>query len=228
MIVDIIIPAYNEEGTVGRVVGDVRSEHVRQIIVVDNNSTDDTARVAEEAGAVVLRESRRGYGAACLEGIRHVNQMEQLADVVAFLDGDYSDHPEELDDVLAPIIEGRAEMVIGSRALGNREAGSMTPQQRFGNWLASVLIVTLYGVKFTDLGPFRTITLPSLNVLDMQDKTYGWTVEMQVKGIKHGLRIVEVPVNYRKRGAGKSKVAGTLKGTIFAGYKIIKTILKYR
>ncbi len=227
MIVDVVIPAFNEEGTIGRVVGDIDRNLVRNVIVVNNGSTDATVQVAEAAGALVLHETFMGYGAACLKGIKYVNDLPEKADAIVFMDGDYSDHPEQLIELIEPIRANEVDMVIGSRALGIRESGSMTPQQVFGNWLATFLIRIIYKVKFTDLGPFRAVSLDALNKMDMKDRTYGWTVEMQVKAIRQGLRFKEIPVDYRKRGAGKSKVAGTVKGTIFAGYKIIATILKY-
>lgn len=227
MIVDVVIPAFNEEGTIGRVVGDIDRSLVRNVIVVNNGSTDSTIEVAKSAGAIVLTEDFMGYGAACLKGIKYVNDQVEKADVIAFMDGDYSDHPEQLIELIEPIEAKEVDMVIGSRALGNKESGSMTPQQVFGNWLATFLIRIFYKVRFTDLGPFRAVTLEALNKMDMQDRTYGWTVEMQVKAIRQGFKFKEIPVDYRKRGAGKSKVAGTVKGTIFAGYKIIATILKY-
>lgn len=227
MIIDVVIPAYNEEGCVGKVVQDLDKNLVRNIVVVNNNSTDNTVEVAQNAGAIVLTETKQGYGAACLNGIAYINKQEIPADIIAFLDADYSDHPEQLIEVVQPILNGEIDMVIGSRNTGKREAGSMTPQQLFGNWLATFLIRIIYRVRYTDLGPFRAIRRKSLNELQMVDQTYGWTVEMQVKAIKHKMRIIEVPVDYRKRGAGKSKVAGTLKGTILAGYKIITTIFKY-
>lgn len=227
MITDIIIPAWNEEGTIGNVVRAIPKDMVRNIIVVNNRSTDRTAEVAAAAGAVVLHEDKRGYGAACLRGIAYANATMPPPDVIAFVDGDFSDHPEQLPELLVPIRDGEADMVIGSRASGQREPGSMTPQQVFGNWLAVWLMRMIYGHRYTDLGPFRTIRTESLNQLEMRDLTYGWTVEMQVKALKHKLKVTEVPMRYRKRGAGKSKVAGTLKGTILAGYKIITTIFKY-
>jgi len=227
VITDIIIPAWNEEGTIGNVVRAIPKDMVRNIIVVNNRSTDRTAEVAAAAGAVVLHEDKRGYGAACLRGIAYANATMPPPDVIAFVDGDFSDHPEQLPELLVPIRDGEADMVIGSRASGQREPGSMTPQQVFGNWLAVWLMRMIYGHRYTDLGPFRTIRTESLNQLEMRDLTYGWTVEMQVKALKHKLKVTEVPMRYRKRGAGKSKVAGTLKGTILAGYKIITTIFKY-
>ena len=225
--IDIVIPAFNEEGCVAKVVSDIDKNLVRHVVVVNNNSTDNTAKIAEQAGAIVLHEKKQGYGAACLKGIRYLNDLETPPDLIGFMDADYSDHPEELITLVDPILNEDMDMVIGSRNTGEREAGSMTPQQLFGNWLATFLIRIIYRVRFTDLGPFRVIKRSSLEELEMIDQTYGWTVEMQVKAIKKKLSFKEVPVSYRKRGAGKSKVAGTLKGTILAGYKIISTIIKY-
>ncbi len=170
---------------------------------------------------------KRGYGISCLTGLDVCRKSNPPPDVVAFMDGDYSDYPEQLVEIVAPIIEGKCDMVIGSRALGNREKGSMTPQQRFGNCLATWMIKLIYRKTCTDLGPFRAITWKALEDIAMKDHTYGWTVEMQIKVIKKGYEFIEIPVDYRHRGAGKSKVAGTLKGTILAGWKIITTILKY-
>jgi glycosyltransferase involved in cell wall biosynthesis len=226
MLIDVIIPAFNEEQSVGKVVSTIPRDLVTEVVVADNNSTDRTAEIAREAGATVLPAPRQGYGSACLVGIAHINQKAMPPDIVVFMDADYSDHPEQLKDIVAPILAGEMDMVIGSRALGAREKGSMAPQQIFGNWLATRMMRVLYGVSFTDLGPFRAITLEALNALEMKDKDYGWTVEMQVKAAKQKLRFTEVPVDYRKR-IGKSKIAGTVKGTILAGYKIITTILKY-
>lgn len=226
-LINVIIPAYNEEKSIAKVVNAIPKELVQEVIVVNNNSTDQTATQAEAAGATVLTESRAGYGYACLKGIAYAASKapEVRPDIIVFLDGDYSDYPEELPAVVKPIIEGRAEMVIGSRALGKRESGAMMPQQLFGNWLATTLLKWLYGAKFTDLGPFRAIKLQTLLNLDMQDKTYGWTVEMQAKAAKQKIAYTEVPVSYRCR-IGVSKVSGTVKGTIMAGYKIIFTIFK--
>jgi len=225
-IIDVIIPAFNEENSVGNVVNEIPKELVREIIVVNNNSTDGTAINAKNAGATVLKEPNMGYGNACLKGMSHIAQKEIKPDIIVFLDADYSDYPEEMVDVIQPIIEQKMDMVIGSRALGNLEKGSMTPQQIFGNWLATFLLKLFYGVKYTDLGPFRAIKYSSLVALRMKDKTYGWTVEMQVKATKQKMNTCEVPVNYRVR-IGFSKVSGTVKGTIGAGYKIITTIFKY-
>lgn len=223
----VIIPAYNEENSVGRVIKDIPTNLVREIIVINNNSNDKTAIVAKSAGATVLDELRQGYGFACLKGIDYLKKMERKPDIVVFLDADYSDHPEELPQIVAPILESDVELVIGSRALGDKESGSMTPQQVFGNWLATKLIKWFYGVVYTDLGPFRAIKYDRLIDLNMCDQTYGWTVEMQVKAAKQGLKSIEIPVSYRVR-VGKSKISGTIKGTILAGYKIITTIFKYK
>ncbi|MEZ4760403.1 MAG: glycosyltransferase family 2 protein [Flavobacteriales bacterium] len=227
MVVDVIIPAFNEEEAVGHVVRDIPTELVREVVVVNNASSDRTRQRAEEAGATVLDQPLRGYGNACLMGIAHLRDKERRPDVVVFLDGDHSDHPEELPRLLAPIAEGQADLVIGSRALGTRERGSMTPQQVFGNRLACTLMRWLYGVHYTDLGPFRAIRWEALERLGMEDRNYGWTVEMQVKAARQRLPYAEVPVDYRRR-IGFSKVSGTVKGTIMAGYKIIATIFKYR
>lgn len=225
-VVKVIIPAYNEENGVGQVIAEIPKHIVSEIIVINNASTDNTEVVATKAGATVLRESIPGYGRACLKGIDYLKQTEHKPDIVVFLDADHSDYPEEIGSVIKPILDLQADMVIGSRALGNKERGSMTPQQIFGNWLATRLLKLFYGVKFTDLGPFRAITYSKLLELDMQDKTFGWTVEMQLKAAKNGLRCVEVPVRYRKR-IGFSKISGTVKGTVMAGYKILYTIFKY-
>lgn len=222
----MIIPACNEEMSIGKVVSEIPHEIVQEIIVVNNGSTDRTAQVAEEAGATVLHEPRSGYGHACLKGIEYSKQAVPQPVIIVFLDGDYSDYPEEISAVVKPILDDKADMVIGSRALGTREKGSLTVQQIFGNWLATTLLKLFFRAEFTDLGPFRAIRLSSLLDLNMQDKTYGWTVEMQVKGAKRRLRSMEVPVRYRKR-IGVSKVSGTLKGTVMAGYKILHTIFRH-
>ena len=222
----VIIPAFNEENSVGNVVRDIPAELVDEVVVVNNNSNDQTAVEAARAGATVLDEPIQGYGRACLRGIAYARNRQQKPDVVVFLDADYSDYPGEMSALVAPILSNEVDMVIGSRALGNRQRGSMTPQQVFGNWLATTLLRWLYGVRYTDLGPFRAIRFESLLAMNMQDKTYGWTVEMQLKAAKQGLRIAEIPVSYRKR-IGFSKISGTVKGTVLAGYKIITTIFKY-
>lgn len=224
--IKVIIPAFNEQDSIGKVIYDIPKEWVSEIIVVNNNSGDHTRSVATSSGATVLDETQQGYGYACLRGIAYVSKLPVKPDVIVFMDADYSDHPEELPRVVQPILEDRADLVIGSRALGKRERGAMTPQQLFGNWLATRLLRLLYGVHFTDLGPFRAIRYNALMQINMQDKTYGWTVEMQLKAARHKLRCMEVPVNYRRR-IGVSKVSGTVKGTLMAGYKIIWTILKY-
>jgi len=224
-IVTVIIPAYNEEQSIGKVVLDIPREIVEHVIVVNNNSTDSTVKVASEAGAIVLDEPRKGYGWACLKGIEHSKKLK--TDIVVFLDGDYSDYPQEIPDVINPILSQNMDMVIGSRVLGKREKGSLTPQQIFGNWLATKLIRLFYRAKFTDLGPFRAINSDKLELLKMSDKTYGWTIEMQIKAAKQKMQFCEVPVNYKKR-IGVSKVSGTVKGTILAGIKIIFAVFKYR
>lgn len=222
----VIIPAFNEQNAVGLVIDEIPKDLVSEIIVVDNGSTDDTYEQAKSRGATTLREPLRGYGNACLRGLQHIEESEAKPDVVVFLDGDHSDFPEQLGKLTTPIVENESDLVIGSRALGKKEKGSMTPQQVVGNWLATTLIKLFYGVKYTDLGPFRAIRYSCLQTIEMQDKTYGWTVEMQLKAAKLNLRVQDVPVDYRQR-IGVSKVSGTVKGTIGAGYKIIYTIFKY-
>lgn len=199
---------------------------ISEIVVINNASTDQTAQVARQAGATVVNEPMPGYGRACLKGIEYLQQSNIRPDIVVFLDADHSDYPEEIEMLVEPIVLGKSDLVIGSRALGQKERGSMTPQQLFGNWLATRLLKWLYRVEFTDLGPFRAIRLDRLLELNMEDKTYGWTVEMQLKAAKQKLKCVEVPVRYRKR-IGYSKISGTVKGTVLAGYKIITTIFKY-
>ncbi len=222
----VIIPAFNEQNAVGLVIDEIPKDLVSEIIVVDNGSTDDTFQQAQSRGATVLQEPVRGYGNACLKGMDHIAESSTRPDIVVFLDGDHSDYPEQMRDLVKPIIDGKVDMVIGSRAMGQKEQGSMTPQQVFGNWLATWLIKLFYGVRFTDLGPFRAIRYESLLTIGMQDRTYGWTVEMQLKAAKLNLRSIDIPVDYRRR-IGISKVSGTVKGTIGAGYKIIYTIFKY-
>lgn len=224
-VVSVVIPAFNEEKAIANVIRDIPEDVVTHVIVVNNNSTDNTARIAEDAGAIVLHEPNKGYGWACLRGIAHAKDLN--TDIIVFLDGDYSDFPQEIPIVIKPILDNEADMVIGSRVLGKREKGSLTPQQVFGNWLATKLVRVFYRAKFTDLGPFRAITMNALEKLKMSDKTYGWTIEMQIKAAKQKLRFCEVPVNYKKR-IGKSKVSGTVKGTVFAGIKIIFAVFKYR
>ncbi len=224
--VDVIIPVYNEEGSIGLVIGDIPKEIVNEVVVVNNLSTDNSVEVAKRAGATVVDQDKRGYGNACLKGIEYVDAKAVKPYILVFLDGDYSDHPEELPALLKPIIEDDYDLVIGSRTTGNQEKGAMLPQAVFGNFLATSLIRLFYGFTFTDLGPFRVIKYESLKSLEMQDTTFGWTVEMQVKALKKGLKCTEVPVSYRKR-IGVSKITGTLTGTVKAGYKIIWTIFKY-
>ncbi len=227
MTIDVIIPAYNEESSIGLVISNIPKNLVREIVVVSNASTDKTEEVATNAGAKVLQEPQKGYGAACLKGLTYLKEKGNNApDIVVFIDGDFSDYPEEMPLVVNPIIEQGFDMVIGSRALGNKEKGAMMPQQIFGNWLATTLIKLLYKVTFTDLGPFRAITWQALEKIKMEDTNFGWTVEMQVKAARLNLKCTEVAVNYKKR-IGVSKVTGTLYGTFMAGYKIIYTIFKY-
>lgn len=222
----VIIPAYNEEASIAKVIQDLPPALVSEIVVVDNNSTDKTSENAKDAGATVLFQKLKGYGNACLMGIEYLKKMDTSPSIVVFIDGDYSDYPEQLSIVIKPIVEADYDMVIGSRSLGIKTRGSMTPQQIFGNKLATTLMKWLYKTNYTDLGPFRAIKFNSLIALNMEDKNYGWTVEMQLKAAKLKMKTCEVAVNYRKR-IGISKVSGTVKGTIMAGYKIITTIFKY-
>lgn len=223
--IKVIIPAFNEEDAIANVIQEIPS-CVSEIIVVDNNSNDTTALVAKSAGATVLSESQKGYGYACLKGLSYIETTSPLPDIVVFLDGDYSDYPEELTLLVDPIINNDCEFVLGSRTKDLREDGSMTPQQIFGNWLATTLMRIFFNSKFTDLGPFRAIRYSTLKSLNMTDKTYGWTVEMQLKVLKKKVSYKEIPVRYKKR-IGVSKVSGTIKGTIFAGIKILGWIFKY-
>ncbi|WP_236017406.1 glycosyltransferase family 2 protein [Roseivirga sp. E12] len=224
--VKVIIPAFNEEQSIAHVVNDIPEDWVQEVIVVNNASNDNTVAVAEAAGATVLTEQKPGYGNACLKGINYLTDINRRPEILVFIDGDYSDYPEQLPELIRPIIEEDVDLVIGSRALGNREGGSMTFPQVFGNWLATSLMKLFYKVKFTDLGPFRAIKFDKLIELQMEDRTYGWTVEMQVKAARHKFKTAEVPVNYKRR-IGVSKVSGTVKGTFLAGYKILYTIFKY-
>lgn len=228
MKINVIIPVFNESGSIGYVLKDIPSDLVDEVIVVNNGSTDNTAQIAHSAGATVLVENQRGYGAACLKGINYIQNktIEQQPDIVVFIDGDYSDYPEQMRLLIRPIELNNADFVIGSRAKGNREKKAMMPQQIFGNWLATTLMKWLFNANYSDLGPFRAIRWDSLQTLNMQDTNYGWTVEMQIKAVKNKLRYCEIPVDYRVR-IGKSKVTGTIKGTFMAGYKIIFTIIKY-
>lgn len=224
-IIDVLIPAYNEENSVGKVIQDI-PKVVRHIVVVNNNSNDQTRTVAEDAGGIVLDEPQQGYGKACLTGISFIDSLDEAPDVLVFLDADYSDFPQELALLIQPIIHEDFDMVIGSRAKGNREAGSMTIPQVFGNWLATTLMRYIYKVDYSDLGPFRAIKWSKLKELRMKDENYGWTIEMQIKAAKKGFKTTEVAVSYKKR-IGYSKISGTFKGTVMAGYKILLTVFRY-
>ncbi len=221
----VIIPAFNEEGSIAQVISEIPAV-VSEVIVVSNASTDNTVLNAGKAGATVLTEDRQGYGFACLKGINYIKAQSNTPDIIVFMDGDYSDYPEELEKLIQPILSKEADFVIGARREDLREEGSMTPQQVFGNWLATGLMRLFFGAKYTDLGPFRAIRYDKLLSLEMEDKTYGWTVEMQLKALKKKLTYTEVPVRYKKR-IGVSKVSGTIKGSIFAGIKILGWIFKY-
>ena len=223
--IKVIIPAYNEADSISHVINDI-PKTVHEVIVVSNNSTDNTEINAKKAGATVLKEPNKGYGFACLKGMEHIANQTEKPDIIVFLDGDYSDYPEELTKIVTPIINDDIDFVIGARTKRLREAGSMTGPQIFGNWLATTLMGLLFGAKFSDLGPFRAIKYNKLLNLNMEDKTYGWTVEMQLKALKQKLTYTEIPVNYRNR-IGISKVSGTVKGAIFAGIKILGWIFKY-
>lgn len=227
MIVDVVIPVLNEEKSISRVIEEIPRSDVRHIIVCDNGSTDGTAARALASGAIVVSAPVRGYGSACLKGLAYIAEGTPPPDAVAFMDGDYSDYPEELSDMIRLMTDQNVDLVLGARNLRKREKGSLTPQQVFGNWLATRLIRWLYGVAFHDLGPFRLIRYDALLMLQMRDTNYGWTVEMQAKAAKLGLECREIPVRYRKR-IGTSKVSGTVKGSILAGYKIVWTIFSLR
>lgn len=224
----VIIPAFNEADSIGNVVGDIPKGLVQEVVVVNNSSTDATEENARNAGATVLREDRKGYGYACLKGMAYAEakQGDNRPNIIVFLDGDYSDYPDQMGELVQPIVEQGYDMVIGSRATGMREKGAMMPQQLFGNWLATRLMHLFYRHRYTDLGPFRAIRFDKLLELGMVDKTFGWTIEMQIKAVKKKLKITEISVNYRKR-IGVSKVTGTVKGTLGAGYKIITAIFRY-
>jgi glycosyltransferase involved in cell wall biosynthesis len=223
--VDVVIPALNEEQSLPLVLAALPHPPVRRVIVADNGSADATARVAREGGAIVVPAPRRGYGSACLAGLAFL-RADDPPDLVAFVDADFSDHPDELPRLLAPLLAGEADLVIGSRVLGRRERGALLPQARAGNLVACLLIRLLYGHRYTDLGPFRAARWEALERLAMEDPNFGWTAEMQVKALRHGLAVAEVPVSYRKR-VGVSKITGTVSGTVRAGYKILWTVLRY-
>ena len=217
----VIIPAFNEARAIGRVVADIPDGLADEVVVVNNASTDETEDNARAAGATVIAEARQGYGSACLRGLEYAKAKQP--DVVVFLDGDYSDHPEEMTRLVAPIAEGTADFVVGSRIRGEAEPGALLPQAQIGNRLACALMRRVWGAEYTDLGPFRAIRFRDLMALDMQDTTFGWTIEMQIKAAEAGLRIEEVPVSYRRR-VGVSKITGTITGTVKASAKILWTI----
>lgn len=223
-VIIVIIPAFNEARAIGRVVGDIPAGLAHEVVVVNNASTDETVENATAAGATVLTEPRRGYGYACLRGIDYARGKNP--DVLVFLDGDYSDHPDEMIRIVEPILSGRADFVVGSRMLGRREPGAMLPQALVGNRIACFLMRLFWGARFTDLGPFRSIRFDALEALGMRDTTYGWTIEMQIRAVRAGLRFEEVPVSYRRR-IGVSKVTGTLAGTLKASAKILWTIGRF-
>ncbi len=223
--IKVIIPAYNEADSIAKVIHDI-PKIVHEVIVVSNQSSDNTEINATQAGATVLVEPDKGYGYACLRGLQYVANQLEKPDIIVFLDGDYSDYPEELTKLVAPILNDNIDFVIGARVKKLREKGAMTVPQIFGNWLATTLMALFFNAKFTDLGPFRAIKYNKLLALNMEDKTYGWTVEMQLKALKQKLTYTEIPLNYRNR-IGVSKVSGTLKGAIFAGVKILGWIFKY-
>jgi glycosyltransferase involved in cell wall biosynthesis len=224
VIIDVVIPALDEEEALPLVLREIPRSLVRRIVVADNGSRDRTAAVARSAGAEVIVEPRRGYGKACLSALAHL--ADDPPDIVVFLDGDHSDHPSEMGMLVAPLLDGTADLVIGSRTLGHRERGSLTPQQRVGNAVACVALSRFYGADYTDLGPFRAIGWDALQRLDMRDENFGWTIEMQIKAARDSLRHVEVPVSYRRR-IGRSKVSGTVKGTLLASGKILWTLARH-
>ncbi|MCZ6726903.1 MAG: glycosyltransferase family 2 protein [Acidobacteria bacterium] len=223
--IDVVIPAFNEEDSLLLVLRDIPRPLVRRVVVCDNDSGDRTAEVAADGGAEVVREVRPGYGSACLCALAYLRSHEP-PDIVVFLDADYSDHPDELPDLVAPLVADAADLVIGSRTLGRREPGALLPQALLGNWVACALIRLLYGHRYTDLGPFRAIRWRALERLRMKDTDFGWTAEMQVKALAYGMRVAERPVSYRRR-IGVSKITGTLYGTVMAGYKILWTVVRH-
>lgn len=222
--IDCLIPARNEEGALPKVLDALPETWLRNIVVVDNASDDSTPSVARDGGADVVYEGQTGYGAACLAGIAALR--DNPPDILCFIDADFSDDPRQLPRLILPIIEGNAQLVIGSRVLGARESGALKPQARFGNWLACLLLDQMHGYRFTDLGPFRAITWSALEQLNMSDEDFGWTVEMQMKAARAGLECVEVPVDYRQRRDGRSEITGTISGTVQAGVKILWTLGK--
>ncbi|MDQ3020646.1 MAG: glycosyltransferase family 2 protein [Bacteroidota bacterium] len=224
----VIIPVINEEKSIGKVIADIPKNYVKEIVVVDNGSADNTIQTAKQSGATVLTESTKGYGSACLKGLGYIFKKNLNSDdVIVFLDGDYSDFPAEIVEVVKPITEENYDMVIGSRILGNKlgkvNDGALLPQAIFGNWLSTRLIKVIWNYSFTDLGPFRAVKYSALKAMSMNDKNYGWTVEMQIKAAKMKLKCIEVPVSYRKR-IGESKVTGTVSGSVKAGVKILWVI----
>jgi glycosyltransferase involved in cell wall biosynthesis len=221
--VTVIIPALDEEKSIGAVLKAIPHLLIDEVIVVDNGSSDRTAEVARNAGARVVSEPQRGYGAACLRGIAEISSD---CKIVVFIDADFSDFPEDLGELLSPLIDGKADLVIGTRTTSSESSIALTPQQRYGNWIATTLVALFFGHRYSDLGPFRAIRRSSLEILSMSDRGYGWTIEMQIKAVRTRMRIVEVPVRYRVR-IGRSKISGTVKGTVLAGGKIIYTILRY-
>jgi glycosyltransferase involved in cell wall biosynthesis len=227
MIVDVVIPARNEEESLPLVLSAIPRDVVRTIYVVDNGSTDATARVAVQGGAQLLSEANAGYGAALMRGVNELVALSRPPDVVVFLDGDYADEPSELPWLLEPIRAGMADLVIGSRALGEAEPGALAIQQRIGNRVATMMIRAIYGQRYSDLGPFRAVRLPALIALGMSDTGHGWNIEMQVKAARGGMRIAEVPVSYRRRAGGQSKISQTIRGSVASSYKIIFTILRH-
>jgi len=224
----VVIPAWNEEGSIGRVIDALPKDYVGRVVVADNNSTDYTATVARKFGAEVVPATRQGYGSACLVALAHLRALPdgERPEIVVFVDADFSDHPEQLPLLVDPIIDGRADFVLGSRMLKRQPAGAMLPQAVFGNKLACFMMRLFFNKRYTDLGPFRAITWDALERLQMSDPNFGWTVEMQIKAARHGLRTLEVAVDYRPR-IGYSKITGTLSGTVRAGYKILLTLFRH-